>query len=345
MARVFTVYNCGTGFNRERKDELIGNLGTITAGMEARPGNLSPHDAWMINDGPGSKPSAPGSQARTPGSGPFKQLRGNLTGHGWEQNVQQTMDAIKFLTRQTPINIVNMAGWSRGAVTCHMLANALKQDAATSNISVNIFAVDPVAGPGNRTAPDKNSLPDNVANYLCVLSEDENRKIMKPVNVYQLRTSAQDIGTKFRIIHIPGEHNTGVLKGTPAGKLVWALAHRFLVRHGTVLNQPLQLSPLEICELYAGMRYYLGAFRNMHGTAGKQLGTASRDIKNEFLAHHYWVNDHHMRNFMRAFPEVARLIENPNLLANRGSFDAALARIGTSAPWTYTSMKKVGLVG
>ncbi len=32
MARVFTVYNCGTGFNRERTEELIGYLGSSLRG-------------------------------------------------------------------------------------------------------------------------------------------------------------------------------------------------------------------------------------------------------------------------------------------------------------------------
>jgi len=343
MARVFTVYFCGTGFNRERTDELIGNLGSITAGMEAKPGNYGPHDAWMIHDGPGSSSKVEGSGAHTPGKGILKKLRGNLTGHGWEQNVEDAMDAIRFLTQQRKIAIVNMAGWSRGAVTCHMLANALRKDPLTAGISINIFAVDPVAGPGNRKAPEKNSLGDNIANYQCVVSEDENRSIMKPVNVYALQSGAEAIGTHFKIIHIPGEHNTGVMKGTPAGKLVWALAHKFLMKRGTTLTSPLVLTPIEICEQYGGIRYYMGAFRNMHGTTGKQLGTEARAIQNGFLNHHYWVNDHHRNTFMKAFPNIARAITNPNLLAN-GTFAAELHAIGTTAPWTYTSMKKLGLI-
>ena len=344
MTRIFTVYNCGTGFNRERTNELIGNLGVITRGMEARPGNLSPHDAWMINDGPGSVPASKKSGAKTPGKGLFKAARGTALGHGWEENVQETMDCIKFLHSAHPIHIVNTAGWSRGAVTCHMLANALRKDSVTQNIAVNIFAVDPVAGPLNRSAPNKNSVPDNVANYMGIVSEDENRKIMKPVNVYSLRTSAEEIGTGFTLVHIPGEHNTGVLKGTPAGKLVWFLAHKFLTGHGTVLDGALNLTPLQICELYGGIRYYMAAFRSMHGTAGKELGTTARTIQNNFLNHHYWVNQHHLSNFVKAFPDVAKMITNPNLLANAGRFDQELHRIGTTAPWTYTSMRKLGLM-
>ena len=62
MAQVFTVYNCGTGFNRERTDELIGYLGSITSGMQAKPNSVTPQDKWMICDGPGS--SSEGYQSR-----------------------------------------------------------------------------------------------------------------------------------------------------------------------------------------------------------------------------------------------------------------------------------------
>lgn len=343
MPRVFTVYFCGTGFNRERKDELIGNLASITSGMEARPGNYSMHDAWMIHDGPGSTAHVAGSGAHTPGSGPFKVLRGSLFGHGWDQNVADAMSAIRFTMTNNPITTVNMAGWSRGAVTCHMLAHALAKDPVTAGINVNIFAVDPVAGPGHASAADKHTLARNVLRYQCVLSEHESRRIMKPVDVDRMHEHAPDAA--FWVLRIPGEHSTGVLNGTPAGKLIWGLAHRFLSRHGTMLTRAIHHSPLDVCELYAGIRYYMPLFAAMHGTTGHQLGRENRDnLRNAFLNHHYWVNGHHQRNFLKAFPGVARVIENPNLVANAGLFDTELERVGASAPWTYTSMRKLGLV-
>ena len=157
MARVFTVYNCGTGFNRERTEELIGYLGSITQGMQAKPNTVTPQDKWMICDGPGSSSRGINSDAHTPGSGLFKKLRGNVTGHGWEQNVTQAMTIIQFIHAASPISVINMAGWSRGAVTCHMLSNALASDPKTQNIKINIFAADPVAGPGNRATRPRTS--------------------------------------------------------------------------------------------------------------------------------------------------------------------------------------------
>jgi len=346
MPPVFTVYNCGTGFNRDRTEELIGHLGQITAGMQAKPGNVTPQCKWMICDGPGSSPKKGAvTDARTPGSGVLAKLRGNLTGYGWEQNVADTMGIIKFMHASSPIVVINMAGWSRGAVTCHMLAHALYSDPVTQNIAVNIFAADPVAGPGNRADPNKNTLPPNVANYFAVAAENENRSIMKPVDVGQMLSTGQAIGQRIKYITVPGEHNTSVLKGTPLGKLVWFLAEKFLQKHGTQLNSTLNLTHTDICECYAGMRIYIEEFRKMHGTTGKQLGRKDRKLKNNFGNDFFWVNDHHRTQFMKAFPLMGPAITNPNLLANGiPGLQGELQRIQLTAPWTYTALMKSGLL-
>ena len=345
MAQVFTVYNCGTGFNRERTDELIGYLGSITSGMQAKPNSVTPQDKWMICDGPGSSSKGINPDAHTPGSGLLKKLRGNVTGHGWDQNVNAAMTIIKFIHAASPISVINMAGWSRGAVTCHMLSHALASDPKTQNIAVNIFAADPVAGPGNRADPRKNTLPGNVSSYFAVVAENENRSIMKPVNVGQIMADSHGMGQKVKVITVPGEHNTGVLKGTPLGKLVWFLAHKFLTKHGTQLNGGIHLTHVEVCECYAGIRMYMSDFRNMHGSTGAQLGRTDRNVSNNFTQHHFWVNEHHLGQFMKAFPLMAPIITNPNLLANGGfQLQQELQRMKATAPWTYTALVKCGLI-
>ncbi len=345
MAQVFTVYNCGTGFNRERTDELIGYLGSITAGMQAKPNSVTPQDKWMICDGPGSSSKGINPDAHTPGSGLFKKLRGNVTGHGWEQNVNDAMTIIKFIHAGSPITTINMAGWSRGAVTCHMLAHALLSDPNTRNIGVNIFAADPVAGPGNRADPRKNTLPPNVASYFAVVAEDESRSIMKPVNLSHFGSGSEDTGHKVKVITVPGEHNTGVLRGTPLGKLVWFFAHRFLSKRGTQLNGGIHLTHVDICECYAGIRMYMTDFRNMHGSTGGQLGRTNRNVENKFAQNHFWVNEHHLGQFAKAFPVMAPAITNPNLLANGGfQLQQELQKMKSTAPWTYTALVKCGLI-
>ncbi|MCL4784644.1 MAG: hypothetical protein KJZ70_16545 [Bryobacterales bacterium] len=346
MAQVFTVYNCGTGFNRDRTDELIGYLGTITAGMQAKPNSVTPQDAWMICDGPGSAPKGNNPDTRTPGSGLFRQLRGNISGHGWEHNVRDAMAIIKFIHAGSPISVINMAGWSRGAVTCHMLSNAIASDPDTRGIRINIFAADPVAGPGNRADPSKNTIPPNVQNYFAVVAEDENRKIMKPVNVGSIQSHSEDIpNQRVKVISVPGEHNSGVMRGTPLGKLVWYLAHKFLSKHGTRLNGGIQLSHIEVCECYAGIRMYMADFRNMHGSTMGALGRDGRTVNNSLSAHHFWVNDHHRSQFAKAFPVMGAAITNPSLLANGGfRLQQELTTMKNHAPWTYTVLVKLGLV-
>jgi hypothetical protein len=170
MPEVFTIYNCGTSHNRQNLDETVADLARRTIGAENRD--------WMINDGPGSFSHRAGAgasaaerglaaQANAPGtrdpitgikeSSWFGTLRtvlgGIVSGDGWEHNVLHTM-AVFEATLDLP-RTINMVGWSRGAITCFMIAHALHANPRTSGIDVNIFAFDPVPGPGNFDDPDK----------------------------------------------------------------------------------------------------------------------------------------------------------------------------------------------
>ena len=191
MPEVFTIYNCGTSHNRQNLDETVADTARRTIGAENRD--------WIINDGPGSSSHHAGksataaerslaAQAKTPGtSNPvtgmeesswFAELRGVTSGFGWEHNVEHTM-AVLDATIDVP-RTINMVGWSRGAITCFMMAHALYRNPRTSAIDVNIFALDPVPGPGNFHDPDKVTLPANVKHYAAVVEQDERRKIFKP---------------------------------------------------------------------------------------------------------------------------------------------------------------------
>ena len=206
MPEVFTIYNCGTSHNRQNLDETVANTARRTCGAENRD--------WVINDGPGSfSHTAPKSasvgdrglaaQAKTPGttdpvsglkrSAWFATLRGVVDGYGWEQNVEHTM-AVLDATIDLP-RTINTVGWSRGAITCFMIAHALQQNPRTSAIPVNIFALDPVPGPGNFDDPNKVTLPPNVKSYTAVVQEDERRLIFKPV-----LTEANDSGGEDKVL-------------------------------------------------------------------------------------------------------------------------------------------------
>jgi hypothetical protein len=348
MPRVFTVYNCGTNFNRERTDEEIANLAARTEGAENRD--------WLITDGVGSKPSSKTSPAKTPGlSDPvtgFKtaaplmlvRLEGIIEGYGWEQNVEHALAVIKAIIAGSndPPAVINMAGWSRGAITCHMLAHALVKDPLTRNIPVNIFAFDPVPGPGN-FKHDQVSLPSNVNRYSAVVMEDESRLIMKPV-VFD-PWADESSGKKFQNIPLPGAHGTAVFRvGSEVGTIGAALAHHFLTKNGTRLRDPLLLTDVQYCELYAKVRMDIRKYHGMKGSViqRKLLGDQGRNVPNNLRDTAYFINAHHARKFGNAFPSMWRMM---NIGARSpADVDRAATSIRGRAPTTYQSLVDVGIL-
>src|SRR5690606_31402337 len=126
---VFTVYNCGTGYNRGKND-IVARLSRDT------------NQPQIIHDGPGSGGFNP-FRGRNPGG--KSTLGGLLAGSGVSANVESGLRAGADARRNGPL-VVNMCGWSRGAITCFKLAHAMANDAVTRDVPVNIFAVDPVPG-------------------------------------------------------------------------------------------------------------------------------------------------------------------------------------------------------
>jgi len=348
MTRVFTVYNCGTGFNRDRTDELVANLSSRTGGVENRD--------WMITDGPGSKSS---SRGRTPGTFDpktgvasrgrvasfFARIQGVVSGFGWEDNVLHAVEVIKAINAGSTqkIAVVNMAGWSRGAITCGMLAHALNADAQTKSIHVNIIALDPVPGPGN-FGPEQVSIPPNCLNYTGIFQEDEARKIMRPVVPDPMNDD--DSLTRFKWFYMPGGHNTGVMRLKSEVALIVAyLAHKFLSKHGTSISERITLTSRDLCELYAKIRIDIKSYRSKKGSGlqRKLLGNESRGmLENPFRETAYFVNSHHRKHFEKEFPAVWRAIAGSQV--NAETLTAALERVKTTAPTTWQSLGEVGIL-
>lgn len=121
--------------------------------------------------------------------------------------------------------VINMAGWSRGAITCFMIAHALYDNPRTRPIRVNIFAFDPVPGPGNFDDPNKITLPPNVSHYAATVQQDERRKIMRPAVI----SAAETEGVKARFYYMPGSHSTPVFRTkSEVGLIAAFLARKFL---------------------------------------------------------------------------------------------------------------------
>jgi hypothetical protein len=341
MARVFTVYNCGTNFSRDNKDETVANLADRTAGAENRD--------WMINAGPGSASS---QRSITPGTSrsdsEIKRLvvrvLGLLGGYGWEQNVEHTLDVINALNAGSSQTLsgVNLVGWSRGGITCFMIAHALHEQTATRHLPVNIFAFDPVPGPFNFDDPHKTSMPPNVQHYAAVLQEDESRFVMKPV---ALPLNEQGPGQTRVFYPMPGAHSAGVSRRkTDSGLVASYLAHQFLQQHGTGLTSAIQLSSRDLCELYAHMRLdMIGNAKRSRGGLFRQLHSSRKEIINEFRDTVYFINWHHAQHFQQTFPTVWQAMETGITAANEASFDRAADNLRMHAPTTYESLVQAGI--
>jgi len=211
----------------------------------------------------------------------------------------------------------------------------------TAGIEVNIFAFDPVPGPGNFDDPNKVTLPDNVKGYSAVVQEDERRKIFKPV----LINSDNAPGSKNRFYYMPGGHSTAVFRAKSEVGLIGAyLAHHFLKKHGTRLENPIHLTERDLCELYAKIRLDIAEYHAMGGGGLELLGRQRRVVANRFQDTGYFINDHHASQFRKTFPQVWSALEHGVTTSNQPVFENALKALKLTAPTTYLSLEKTGIV-
>ena len=139
MPEVFSVYNCGTSHNRQNLYETVADVARRTAGAEnrrlddqRRAGKLlSPCE--QVGDGvrPGARCAGPYAGYARPDQrlkegAAFAVIRGVVSGYGRDHNVDHTM-AVLNATLDLP-RTINMVGWSRGAITCFMIAHALNEN-------------------------------------------------------------------------------------------------------------------------------------------------------------------------------------------------------------------------
>jgi hypothetical protein len=163
---------------------------------------------------------------------------------------------------------VNLVGWSRGGISCHMLANAMFKDSELKNIPVNIFAIDPVPGISN-FQDDKVKLGANVKEYVGFYARDERSKGFCCV-IPQTAT-----GTKTHIYPIPGRHATVAGNASPdgvngpktlaePGRFVRHFAEVCLQRWGVQLDKSLNLTPADLQNLGKAMVDAEAKYRLMH---------------------------------------------------------------------------------
>lgn len=167
----------------------------------------------------------------------MSELVHTLGGHGIGSNIGNALTFLQTMVQEgMRPDCINMVGWSRGAVTCVRLAQALNESPSLSGIDVNIFGGDPVPGFGRHQDWGGNkeyAITRNVKAFLHVMAMDV-RGMMGPLFRPLLPRKTDGSGATVGMIPMPGEHSEVVMteKGEP-GELTMDLAIRFLQVHGS----------------------------------------------------------------------------------------------------------------
>jgi hypothetical protein len=144
---------------------------------------------------------------------------------------------------------------------------------------------------------------------------------------------------------MPGGHSTGVFRRkNEIGLISTCLVHRFLQKHGTRLNNPIWLTTRDLCELYAKVRVDMAEYERSGGGYLLLLGKQRRTLPNRFQDTGYFINDHHASQFRKTFPQVWSALEHGVNAARQPAFESALEALKISAPTTYLSLEKVGIL-
>lgn len=355
---VFTMLNCGTTFDRSKTGEIIADFGANMQGQEhvhflitegpggSAQGHLMPGTFDPFTRDRTAKKSSP-AWSQTPmqtlvdvskgetkyqpsGHGFLTGVTSNtsktnaaITGHGWDDNIRH---AIATLADRFPglSATVNMVGWSRGAVTCLRLANWMKEflgDAWT----VNIFAIDPVAGIDAGTAlRDTFQVPDIVREYVGILAMDEARGDFRPQDLSRIQI-LDPAKTKVSFLPFPGVHRTVVMQKSSAlpevNNMVRYLAYKFLSDRGTTFRTPEAVnSSTQICRQYTAMQSKRTAYRALmkKTIVAKQSGgiVPRNTVALAASISPFFVNEHHRVAFKAAYSDIynyffTTLIPNP----------------------------------
>jgi hypothetical protein len=185
-------------------------------------------------------------------------------------NPQQLQRQLAHIHRQGSLipTQVNLVGWSRGGISCHMLANAMLVDPELKDVPVNIFAIDPVPGPLN-FQDDKVSLGGNVREYVGFYARDERSKTFACV----IPTTHPD--TRVSIYPMPGRHATLVgnashddSPGEPLikepGQVVRHLAETCLTRWGVSLRNTLDWNEQDLLDAHEKMITHQTLYDALH---------------------------------------------------------------------------------
>lgn len=232
--------------------------------------------------------------------------------------------------------VINLAGWSRGAVTCLGIAYALADDADLRTCKVNLFLFDPVPGPEGRLglnsknwAKELGTLRSNISDLSVVLMENEERDWMmapltQPFTDCGVAMCGEVPRSKISLYPMPGVHSSSVESGGNYAESADIGAHlvsEFLIEHGSPIQRNKLLNNLMLVETYARLKH-----KRSYGIIG---GTSDRQkkIPNEYRPTLFYVNEHHREVFGRLFPKIAWILDARMMSRAWGPAASAEARM------------------
>jgi len=180
----------------------------VRPGYMGELGRLMQGDDWILNEGAGTE--ALRREQRTTWG--WTTVAGIAMGMGVDGNAERSVEFVKermgparILKNESANHTVNLAGHSRGSITCFKIANRLQQDPITRGCTVNIFAIDPVAGntgAWNSSSYKQITLLGKVAHARMIMAESERRNAFRPYidQIFLSDDPAHELDT------IPGNH-------------------------------------------------------------------------------------------------------------------------------------------
>lgn len=365
MSDVVTVFCCGTAFSRIQNDAIAYTY-QVTKGrkwINDGPGSsLAPMKAEAIlkkvESGKGVKDKA-FSKTHTPDG-----IGGQAFGRGTQDNIIVTLQWLWEQYYEKPFTTINLAGWSRGAVTCIMLAHAIQEAGfglKEPTLKVNIFAFDPVPGlandfktkgtfdkTGRIGSPDQ--LPSIVGQYESILMEHVQgmggfkpmmfKSVSPRILPSEVPPKGKSSATTKTEYPMPGNHGTCVMyaeKNNPVAQISLHLLHDHLIRNGTELQFDDRKSARDLLELYAEARLQYSVLDGKKLAKQKAQKVRAKLIINEYRNDVLVVNGHHYQLFTQELPLVWAQIAKHQPLT-----DAMKIQLLGQYPTTYHVLEASG---
>lgn len=269
-----------------------------------------------------------------------KRLKGMYDPWKVQENIDDAKSNLKnWLSLQTgdkPYRI-NLTGFSRGAVTCLKIANALQEmldkgelkdqtgkTLKREDIEVNIFAEDPVAGLFEKKLLSGRHIPPIVRHYVATLQVDEIRKGFKPQDLSRIHATSY-LHQRITFLPMYGNHSAinKYRKEENSGVAInYHLKNAFLTQHGTKLtfdpNNAPTLENTPALEKYA--KFHLE--KNKHFSEGVEF--QYKDIPgpgkmrgftrylSDYVIDPFFVNQHERELFKQTYPKLFNYLFEKN---------------------------------